>query len=84
MIETATRDPSVELTNGLSGLPEAMSVTLDVERAPRAMPTAVAVTRSLADTLRAARLTTNVGDLVVLRAVRMRPPVPARRVDFLA
>ena len=94
--ETATQDATVEVTNGPSGLPEAMSVTLDVDTeppteptaeapadAPKPLPTAVAVSRRLADTLRAAGLDTDVGKLRLVSPVRMRPPIPARRIDIL-
>jgi len=98
LIETAIQDEvverddvSVELTSGPSGLPEAMTVMLDAESfdaqvpsdGPRPLPTAVAVSRHLADTLRAAGLDTDVTQLRLLRVERLRPPIPSRRLDLL-
>lgn len=78
------------LMSGAQGLPEAVSVALAAAtEAPPAAParpaTAVAIDRRLADTLRAARATNELGKLELLNALPLRAPIPARRrVDMFA
>jgi len=49
----------------------------------RLLPTAVAVNRQLAATIRTAGLVSDVESLRVLRVERMSRPIPSRRVDIL-
>lgn len=82
--EALAKDPHAldALMGGAQGLPEAVSVALaiiDPPAAPPARPvTAVAIDRHLAETLRAARVTNELGKLQLLNVVPMRAAIPAR------
>jgi hypothetical protein len=90
--EALAKDPHAldALMGGAQGLPEGVSVALatipDPPAAPPARPaTAVAIDRHLAETLRAVRVTNELGKLQLLSVVPMRAAIPARRgVDMLA